>query len=86
MATIKSTGNPRHAPSEQHEAADYREQASHAIRQARGIVDLLFMSTASADATAIEELDGSSLNAIFGALLDRLDEARESLDAMVQPS
>lgn len=65
---------------------DRREDASSALNQARGIVDLLFVSTFSLNSSVLEELDTGSLNSILGALLDRLDEARESLDAMVRPS
>lgn len=74
------------AEEQQVRVSDRREQATSAINQARGIVDLLFVSTANLNSSVLEELDTGSLNSILGALLDRLDEARESLDAMVQPS
>lgn len=75
-------------PTEEQQARawDRREQATSAINQARGIVDLLFVSTSSLNSSVLKELDTSSLNSILGLLLDRLDEAQESLDAMVQPS
>ena len=74
------------AEDQQARAWDRREDAASAINQARGIVDLLFVSTASLNSSVLEELDTSSLNSILSVLLDRLDEARESLDAMVRPS